>query len=258
MKLTILGKWSPYPPAGGACPGYLVESDGVRILLDCGPAVVASLHRVYTAFDLQAAVITHLHPDHFTDIYPLRNELAFGRLPEPGAAPLPLFSPAGAAGYLAACLPKPESRQEFTSGFMFRALEDGAGEVGGIRLRFVLTSHPMPCHAVQVSAEGRRLVYSADTGPNARLWAEAARAKNLKAIIVDTSFPNSLDGIADASGHFTPTQLRDDLNKAKVGNGVPIYVYHVKPVYEKKVTDELKALGRKNVKILQEGKTYNF
>ena len=82
MKLTILGKWSPYPPAGGACPGYLVEADGVRILLDCGSGVVSSLHRVGTAFDLNAIVISHLHPDHFTDIYPLRNELAYGRLPE--------------------------------------------------------------------------------------------------------------------------------------------------------------------------------
>jgi len=142
-----------------------VESGGVRILLDCGSGVVASLHRVCSAFDLHAAVITHLHPDHFTDIYALRNELAFGRLPDPGAPPLPLFSPAGAGGYLAACLPKAESRQEFTSGFVFRALEDGAGEIRGIRLRFVLTSHPMPCHAVEIGAEGRRLVYSADTGP---------------------------------------------------------------------------------------------
>src|SRR5207249_4685392 len=84
--LTILGKWSPYPPAGGACPGYLVEADGVRILLDCGSGVVSSLHRVGTAFDLNAIVIYHLHPDHFTDIYPLRNELAYGRLPGPPAS----------------------------------------------------------------------------------------------------------------------------------------------------------------------------
>src|SRR2546425_12365909 len=165
MKLTILGKWSPYPPAGGACPGYLVEADGVRILLDCGSGVVTSLHRVGTAFDLNAILISHLHPDHFTDIYPLRNELAYGRLPDPPPTPVPLFAPAGAAGYLAACLPKPESRQEFTAGFTFRALEDGVGNAGGVRLRFVLTSHPVPCHGVEVSAGGRRLVYSADTGP---------------------------------------------------------------------------------------------
>src|SRR3989441_4004326 len=174
MKLTILGKWSPYPPAGGACPGYLVEADGVRILVDCGSGVVSSLHRFGTAFDLNAIVISHLHPDHFTDIYPLRNELAYGRLPDPPPTPVLLFAPAGAAGYLAACLPKPESRQEFTAGFTFRALEDGVGNAGGVRLRVVLTSHPMPRHGGEVSAGGRRLVYSADTGPCEALERPAA------------------------------------------------------------------------------------
>src|SRR3989454_10153194 len=169
MKLTVLGKWSPYPPAGGACPGYLVEADGVRILLDCGSGVVSSLHRFGTAFDLTAIVISHLHPDHFTDIYPLRNELAYGRLPDPPAPPMLLFAPAGAAGYLAACLPKPESRQEFAAGFTFRALEDGVGNAGQVRLRFVMTSHPMPCHAVEVRAGGPRLVGRADTGPGEAL-----------------------------------------------------------------------------------------
>ena len=43
-----------------------------------------------------------------------------------------------------------------------------------------------------------------------------------------------------------------------VGNNVPIYIYHIKPVHKKKVISELAALGRKNVKILQEGKTYHF
>ena len=51
MKMTVLGKYSPYPPAGGAGPGYWVEAgesgtsgstgstDG--ILLDCGPGVLS-------------------------------------------------------------------------------------------------------------------------------------------------------------------------------------------------------------------------
>jgi ribonuclease BN (tRNA processing enzyme) len=102
------------------------------------------------------------------------------------------------------------------------------------------------------------MLYSADTGPNEGLWKEAARAKNLKAIIVDTSFPNSLEAIADVSGHFTPAQLHDDLAKASVGSGVPIYVYHIKPIHRNKVISELRILGRRNVKILREGKTYIF
>ena len=86
----------------------------------------------------------------------------------------------------------------------------------------------------------------------------AKKAKNLKGIIVDTSFPNSMDFVAGLSGHFTPAQLHADLTKAKVARSVPIYIYHIKPVHKQRVIRELRAMGRTNVKVLQEGKTYIF
>jgi ribonuclease BN (tRNA processing enzyme) len=109
-----------------------------------------------------------------------------------------------------------------------------------------------------VSDNRSSFIYSADTGPNEGLWKEAAKTKNLSAIIVDTSFPNRLEGLAGLSGHFTPRQLHQDLMNARIGTDVPVYIYHIKPVHKKKVISELKALGRKNVKVLQEGKTYVF
>lgn len=130
--------------------------------------------------------------------------------------------------------------------------------VAGLKVKSIPMNHPVPSVGFLVSDGKSSFLYSADTGPNKLLWKEAARAKNLKGIIVDTSFPNSLDGIATLSGHFTPGQLHRDLTKARVGNDAPIYIYHVKPVHENTVIRELKGLGRKNVKVLQEGKTYHF
>lgn len=127
MQLTVLGRWSPYPPSGGACPGYLVTAGATRILLDCGSGVVAALHRVCHAHDLTAAVITHLHPDHFSDVYTLQNALRFGRAPDPAAPPLLLYLPDGAGPILAAALPTESSRREFAARFAFRSLEAGAG-----------------------------------------------------------------------------------------------------------------------------------
>ena len=46
------------------------------------------------------------------------------------------------------------------------------------------------------------------------------------------------------SGHFTPAQLHHDLTKANVNYNVPIYIYHIKPVYKKKVISELKSPGQ--------------
>ncbi len=70
------------------------------------------------------------------------------------------------------------------------------------------------------------------------------------AVIVDTSFPNSLDGIA----YFTPAQLHDDLALAKVDRNMPVYVDHIKLAYGKKVTGELASMVRKSVKVLQQGR----
>lgn len=130
--------------------------------------------------------------------------------------------------------------------------------IAGLKVKAVPMNHPVPAVGFLVSDGMSSFIYSADTGPNEGLWKEAARAKDLNAIIVDTSFPNSLEDIAGLSGHFTPGQLHRDLMKARIDNDVPIYIYHIKPAHKQKVLRELKALGRKNVKILREGMTYRF
>jgi len=43
MQLALLGCYGPYPPAGGACSGYLVSEDGYNLLLDCGNGVMSRL-----------------------------------------------------------------------------------------------------------------------------------------------------------------------------------------------------------------------
>lgn len=131
-------------------------------------------------------------------------------------------------------------------------------EVAGLKVKAIPMNHPVPAVGFLVQSDRSCFIYSADTGPNERLWKEAAQAKNISAIIVDTSFPNGLDAIAKASGHFTPAQLHRDLTEAGIDLAAPIYIYHIKPAYHEKVLSELKDLGRKNVKILEEGKTYNF
>jgi len=200
VRLTVLGRWSPYPPPGGACPGYLVQSGDIWILLDCGSGVVAALHRCCGAHQLRAAVLTHLHPDHFSDVYALQNALRFGRYPEPPAPPLPLYAPRGAGETLAAALPTESARVEFRDRFVFHPLDAGEAEVNGAQLRFVRTTHPVPCHAVEVSAGGRRLVYTADTGPSAEVDRLAAGADVL---LAECSLVEGAAHLATAWGHLT-------------------------------------------------------
>ena len=71
MRLTVVGSSPAWPNPGGAQSGYLVEAEGRRLLLDCGPGVLARLrdrHDGWPAID--AIVITHWHLDHWGDLVP--------------------------------------------------------------------------------------------------------------------------------------------------------------------------------------------
>ena len=73
MKLTILGKYGPYPEGKNtACSGYLVENEDTKILVDCGSGVLSRLQSTIDIRTLDAIYLTHLHFDHTSDLLPLR------------------------------------------------------------------------------------------------------------------------------------------------------------------------------------------
>ncbi|MDQ7842987.1 MAG: MBL fold metallo-hydrolase [Armatimonadota bacterium] len=253
MRLTVLGKWSPYPPPGGACPGYLVASGEVRILLDCGSGAVAAMLRVAPAHRLSAAVITHLHPDHFSDIYALQNALRFGRYPDPPAPPLPLFAPRGAGEFLAAVLPADTARRDFRDRFDFRPIEAGAAEVDGVRLRFTPTTHPMPCHAVEVSAGGRRLVYTADTGPSPEVERLAAGADLL---LAECALVEEAADLAPVWGHLTGSMAGAMAARAGVGRLLLTHFFTPHHALQESVAAAAKEFGA--VLPVDEGSTYEI
>src|ERR671938_1519848 len=70
MKVTVVGCSPAWPNPGGAQSGYLVEGTG-RLLLDCGPGVLARLREDHGGWpQVDAVVITHFHLDHWGDLVP--------------------------------------------------------------------------------------------------------------------------------------------------------------------------------------------
>lgn len=173
MRLRVLGSNGTYPTPGRPCSGYLVEAGGTRVMLDAGPGTAAALQEAAPDGRLDALVVTHAHPDHCSDVFSLFNLFRFGPAVRPG---LPAFAPEGAAAALAAFLGAGEDHA-FHRVFAWKTVGPGdAVRVGGIDLAFAITDHQLPTLAVSLAAEGRRLVYSADTGPGGDLAALAAGA----------------------------------------------------------------------------------
>ena len=156
MKLTVLGRYGPYPAAGGACSGYLLEASGYRILIDCGNGVLSRLQHYLQPWELEAVLLSHLHFDHTADLMVLRYALDYARSSAQLRRPLPLHAP-------------PEPAAEFKRlpyKDLFETVPLAAGEdlfLGPFALSFVETVHSLPCLAMRIETEKGVLVYSGDT-----------------------------------------------------------------------------------------------
>ena len=67
IKVIPLGTVSPYPKDNMNCPGFLVEYNNSKILIDCGNGIT-SLLRFPNDLNNLNVIITHYHKDHFSDI----------------------------------------------------------------------------------------------------------------------------------------------------------------------------------------------
>jgi ribonuclease BN (tRNA processing enzyme) len=157
VELTVLGCSGSFAGAdGSACSGYLVRSGSTAIWVDAGNGTFGHLQEHLAVEDLTAVVLTHGHPDHCVDIYGLHVLLRYGL--ERGG--LPVFAPEGLEKFLLSLV------HDWGDTFDWRAVGDGdKARIGDIDLRFSRTDHPPPTYAVEATADGRRLVYTADTGP---------------------------------------------------------------------------------------------
>ncbi len=78
MRLAVLGAGPAYTDRPGATgAAYLVTHGSTRILLDLGQGSLPRLFEHLRAEELDAVVISHLHPDHFIDLVPLRHYLRY-------------------------------------------------------------------------------------------------------------------------------------------------------------------------------------
>ncbi|MFN8470724.1 MAG: MBL fold metallo-hydrolase [Anaerolineae bacterium] len=171
MNVTVLGASSVAPNPGGACTGFLVQTGGMSLLLDCGVGVVSNLQRYISYHALDAVVISHMHSDHCLDLVTLRYCLKYA--PWSGARrPIPLFLPPGGRAMLEEVIhPMREPDIEFFDG-VFDICEydpDQPLTVGPWKLSFTPTVHYVPCWAVRIESGERILAFSADTGPVADL-----------------------------------------------------------------------------------------
>ncbi|MBC7248121.1 MAG: MBL fold metallo-hydrolase [Actinobacteria bacterium] len=199
MRLDVLGASGTYPRPGGACNGFLVRDGDAKLVVDLGNGCLSNLLQLVDITELDAVLITHMHVDHFGDLYPLYYALRFHPDRPWG---LRLILPRGGLS-LMGCLLGDDAREFLPR--VFREEELRTGEtyrVGGIAVRAYPTRHLVEGYSVRLEGKGWSMAYSSDTSPAPAL-VEAARGVDL--FICEATLPASYEEEA-SHGHLTSTQ----------------------------------------------------
>ena len=165
MKLTVIGCSGSFPGPESAASCYLVEHGNCRIVLDVGSGSFGPLQRFVDPADVDAVVLSHLHPDHCMDLTGWF--VARTHYPSRPTALLPVLGPAGTANRLARAFDMPLD-PGMHGEFDFRDHVD-VTEIGPFRIRTTRVVHPTPTFAIRVEAGGVALVFSGDTAPTQAL-----------------------------------------------------------------------------------------
>ncbi len=254
MELTVLGCWAPYPRAGGACSGYLVRGGGLNILLEAGNGVLSRLMGLIDFRSLDVVVVSHLHHDHYLDLFALRHAIEGARRDGSRAGPLKLLLPC-----------EPEREYELLAGydqaFTLSAIESlpverlpgdlkvHKVELGELTFCFAPAKHPMPGFSVAVEGDGK-LAFSGDT---ARTDALVALATGADLFLCEASGQDS-DTKAMKGIHLTATQAGETAGEAGVKR---LLLTHFWPEYDPNVLcrQAQKAFSGP-VEAAKEGKSY--
>ena len=161
VELTILGNYGAYAPANGACSGYLLKIDGYQIMLECGNGAFSKALKYTDVSKLGMVIISHLHADHYSDLYCLRQALKYQMREGLRTEPVILYLPGGSEALMA-------EFKALDDVFMVVELEDAKAELndfGLFQLGFFAVQHQIPTYGVQLFAGGEKvLTYTADTG----------------------------------------------------------------------------------------------
>ena len=214
MKITPIGIYGSYPAAFGATGCYLVESENAKIVLDLGCGAFSRLRGFVDPSLVDAFIITHLHYDHFCDVFPLSYYPGRHVIYCPGT-PADRFS-----------LIKNASTLDV------RVIGEGVRvSVKDLGLCFTRTVHGVETYAVRVTENGKSFVYTADT-----LWFDGLVnfCKGSSLVLADCGF-------CEGAPHMTAA----DGARLQKESGAEVIAVHLDPTGD---AERLSAAGLEAVK----------
>jgi cAMP phosphodiesterase len=99
--------------------------------------------------------------------------------------------------------------------------------------------HSVPSLGYTVQNSSGAFAVSGDTKTNETLWPVLNACRNLKLLVIEVSFPNELEQLANDSGHYCPRTLTRDL--ARLEHSPDIWLTGMKPGEENRILEQMVA-----------------
>jgi ribonuclease BN (tRNA processing enzyme) len=209
---------------------------------------------------IKAVLLTHRHYDHVKDLPPLgMNFFVLGKSLEIYATQS-VFKDLAAHYADEMLYPDFKNKPPEKPTFVFRVLTPGREEsIWDYRVLPVTVNHSVPTVGFQITAGGKRLFYTSDTGPG---LAECWRQISPDLLIIEVVYASKYQELSVEAGHLTPSLLKKELESFRALKGyLPrIVTVHADPLQEKELEAELAAvagalkadiqLGREGMKII--------
>ena len=250
MRIRILG-CSGGIGAGSRTSAMLVDND---VLIDAGTGIgdlaldeIASIRHVF---------LTHAHLDHIAGLPMLVDSVFDENFSEPltvyareetlRAVQDHLFNDVIWPNF--AKLPSPENP-------MLRYQVCSPGDTVTIDHRdfyAVDVMHTVPTLGFTVQNSGGAFAVSGDTKTNETLWPVLNACDDLRVLVIEVSFPDEMERLANDAGHYCPTTLARDLERLQ--QDPEIWLTGMKPGEEDRILEQVvEAAPDRNIQMLSRG-----
>ncbi len=208
MKLKVLGIQSPYNTKRHNCPGFLIQDGKDMIMLDCG----SGTHRMLKyPKDLQglSVIISHLHRDHYNDIYNLQYVSHVFHNQKRIEKPINIYLPSTPSNIYEDIIMESNAFSQY-----HKISESTKINIGNMEVTFCATDHPVETYAIKVTNGKTSIVYTSDTSFSAKSKiVEFAKGADL--LICEASLLETY-GFPEINSHLTARQAGIIAKEAKV------------------------------------------
>jgi ribonuclease BN (tRNA processing enzyme) len=125
-------------------------------------------------------------------------------------------------------------------------------KIGDHSITAIRVGHVVPTVAFFIESKKHTLLHVGDTGPTEKVWSFARKHPDLGSLVIETSFPNRLQDVADVSRHITPQTLTNELEKLAM-HSPRILITHLKPEFRREIIKDLRKLKGHRLRVLRDG-----